>query len=80
MRATAHRTTSTSCTVWPKREGVHEVVLIAVGWVCAFTAGTALAVLVDLQPLPVALCGGMLWLTERRAASHPDLKPALPLP
>jgi glycosyltransferase 2 family protein len=36
----------------------------------------ALAILVDLQPLPVALCGAALWLTERRdrsLSSRPDV-------
>jgi uncharacterized protein (TIRG00374 family) len=62
------------------REGVLVGLLVHAG-VEPHRAG-ALAVLVDLQPLPVALCGAMLWLTERSgaAARQPNLKPALPLP
>jgi uncharacterized membrane protein YbhN (UPF0104 family) len=45
------------------REGVLVGLLIHAG-VAPQRAG-ALAVLVDLQPLPVALCGAWLWLTER---------------
>jgi uncharacterized protein (TIRG00374 family) len=47
------------------REGVLVGLLVHAG-VEPHRAG-ALAVLVDLQPLPVALAGAMLWLTERGA-------------
>jgi hypothetical protein len=46
------------------REGVLVGLLVHAG-VDAHRA-TALAVLVDLQPIPVALCGAALWLCERR--------------
>jgi len=49
------------------REGVLVGLLVHAG-VAPQKAG-ALAVLVDLQPLPVALCGAWLWLTERSAAA-----------
>lgn len=35
----------------------------------------ALAVLVDLQPLPVALCGAGLWLVDRRSAAALSPRP-----
>jgi len=60
------------------REGVLVGLLVHAG-VEPHRAG-ALAVLVDLQPLPVALVGATLWLTERGGARQPNLKPALPLP
>lgn len=46
------------------REGVLVGLLVHAG--VEPHRAAALAILVDLQPIPVALCGAWLWLTERR--------------